>query len=137
MFGVKKSITFRSGHRLLSPYEGRCSNIHGEFFTAAFYFESEILDDKGMVVDFSLLKKKLKTWIDENLDHAYICRNDDPVISTLEQLDLRIYKMVVNPTSENIAHLLFNVAKSLNFPITRVEVVESDPDSVAWFQGPA
>ena len=67
MFTVSRQIDFCYGHRLLD-YPGRCRHLHGHNGRAIISFESSHLDDGGMVLDFSEIKRVVSGWIDENLD---------------------------------------------------------------------
>ena len=134
MYQIEIKISFRSAHRLLPPYKGHCNNVHGEFYTAIFIFGKRVLDSSGMVMDFGKAKKILKTWIDENLDHAYICHKKDDVGGYLKYKGFRVYKMDDNPTAENLARFLFGLSYKLNIPAVKVGVVESSPESIAWYE---
>jgi len=139
MYSLKVKISFRAGHRLLPPYQGKCNNVHGEYFTGVFFLGAQRLDNNGMVLDFGEVKKKLKNWIDKNLDHAYIHHEDDEVAQTLLYLKLKTFSMgKKNPTSENIAKLLFDKANELlgynRVRILEVGVVESSESSVAYYR---
>ena len=76
-FRVSKSIDFCYGHRLLD-YEGKCRHLHGHNGRVEIELEGDRLDSRGMVVDFGDIKKGMKRWIDDNLDHRMILRSDDP-----------------------------------------------------------
>ena len=82
MFQVTREIDFCYGHRLLN-YDGKCKYLHGHNGRAVITLEAEGLDDRGMVLDFSDIKRVVATWIDENLDHRMILHRDDPAIPAL------------------------------------------------------
>ena len=60
MFRVTRRIDFCYGHRLLN-YDGKCKNLHGHNGRAVISIESSSLDERGMVLDFSDIKKYLAT----------------------------------------------------------------------------
>jgi len=68
----------------------------------------------------------LKHWIDENLDHKCILSADDPLRRRLEAMDEPHYALDANPTTENIARLLFTQARSLGVPVVETTVWEND-----------
>ena len=68
---MTKEIHFCYGHRLLN-YTGKCRHLHGHNGKAVVTLQSPELDDLGMVVDFSEVKRVLGQWIDENLDHRVL-----------------------------------------------------------------
>ena len=96
MFTVTKTIDFCYGHRLLK-YEGRCRHLHGHNGRIEVDIDSGDLDGRGMVTDFSEIKRILKTWIDETLDHQMILCKDDPLVPVLKQKGELFYVVDDNP----------------------------------------
>jgi len=99
MFQVSREIDFCYGHRLLN-YEGKCRNLHGHNGRAAITIESDQLDHRGMVLDFSDIKKVVSTWIDDHLDHRMILHRDDPAVPFLQDLKEPLHLIEANPTAE-------------------------------------
>ena len=124
MHQVSRKIDFCYGHRLLN-YDGKCRYLHGHNGRAVITLESPDLDDKGMVIDFTDIKKVVSTWIDDNLDHRMILHRDDPAIGVLTDLGEPLYLIDDNPTAENIAKLIYNVAKEAGFPIVESRLWET------------
>lgn len=124
MFRVTREIDFCYGHRLLN-YEGKCRYLHGHNGRAVISIEGTELDSRGMVLDFSDIKKTVSTWIDENLDHRMILCRRDPVVSMLEEMGEPLYLLDVNPTAENIAKLIFEQTKAIDVPIVEVRLWET------------
>ena len=116
MFSVSREIDFCYGHRLLN-YDGKCKNLHGHNGRAIITIEAPKLDERGMVLDFSDIKRVVSKWIDDNLDHRMILHRDDPAREFLEKLGEPLYLVDSNPTAENIARLIFDYAKSQGIPI--------------------
>ena len=56
MFNVSREIDFCYGHRLLN-YPGKCRHLHGHNGRVVITFEASGLDDRGMVLDFSEIKR--------------------------------------------------------------------------------
>lgn len=133
MFRVTREIDFCYGHRLLN-YEGKCKYLHGHNGRAVITIESASLDARGMVLDFSDIKRVVSNWIDENLDHRMILRRDDPARAALEHLGEPMYLVDTNPTAENIAKLIFDYTKSQGFPIVEARLWET-PHCFATYQG--
>ena len=77
MFRVTREIDFCYGHRLLN-YDGKCKYLHGHNGRAVIAIQSDALDHRGMVLDFSDIKRVVSNWIDENLDHRMILHREDP-----------------------------------------------------------
>ena len=124
MYRVTREIDFSYGHRLLD-YEGKCKYLHGHNGRAVLTIEAQSLDRRGMVLDFSDIKRVVSGWIDENLDHRMILRRDDPAVAALKQLGEPLYLLDVNPTAENIARLIHKVARDHGFPVVETRLWET------------
>jgi len=124
MFRVTREIDFCYGHRLLN-YDGKCKHLHGHNGRAIIAIEAESLDERGMVLDFSDIKRVVSTWIDENLDHRMLLHKDDPYVKILQDLGEPLYLMDQNPTAENIARLIHEFTASRGFPIVETHLWET------------
>jgi 6-pyruvoyltetrahydropterin/6-carboxytetrahydropterin synthase len=82
MFTVKKRMEIAGAHRLNLNYESKCANLHGHNWIVTIWCRSEKLNENGMVIDFTHIKRL----IHDRLDHK--CLNDE---------------IAANPTAENIA----------------------------------
>ena len=133
MFLVTREIDFCYGHRLLN-YDGKCRHLHGHNGRASISFEAPSLDDRGIVLDFTDIKKVVSTWIDDNLDHRMILHREDPAVPALQALNEPLYLIEDNPTAENIAKLIFGVADKAGFPVTGVQLWET-PRCFATYVG--
>jgi 6-pyruvoyltetrahydropterin/6-carboxytetrahydropterin synthase len=133
MFRVARQIDFCYGHRLLN-YDGKCKYLHGHNGKAVIVLQSPELDERGMVLDFTDIKRVVSRWIDENLDHRMLLHRDDPAIPALQQLGEPMYLLDVNPTAENIARLIFDYTRSQGFPVVEVRLWET-PNCFATYQG--
>ena len=132
MFQVTQEIEFCYGHRLLN-YEGKCRHLHGHNGKAVIVMAREALDDRGMVVDFSDIKKSLRTWIDNELDHRMILNEKDPVLPILQEMNEPLFTIADNPTAENIAKLIYQQASLEGFPIVEVSLWET-PKAFATYR---
>ena len=120
MYHVTIQTHFSAAHYLRN-YHGRCENLHGHNWKIEVTASSDKLDEAGIALDFSILKKKTKAIL-QKLDHRHL--NDiAPFTET-------------NPSSENIALFLFNLlSEDLNdFPVTltRVTVWESENSKASY-----
>ena len=133
MYLVTKRIEFCYGHRLLD-YDGICKHPHGHNAIVEIEVRTEGLDRRNMVVDFSDIRRVMKSWIDRELDHKMILRHDDPLVKPLRALGEPIYTLDSNPTVERIARLIFDVSREQGMSVVRVTVWET-PTSWATYAG--
>jgi 6-pyruvoyltetrahydropterin/6-carboxytetrahydropterin synthase len=117
---VTKEFRFEAAHRLLKNYSGKCTNNHGHSWLVRLHIEGLKLDEKDMLIDFQDLKI-LKSWIDDNLDHATLLWENDPMCEYIRNSGQRMYITAKNPTSEHIAEVILQEAMKL-FDNTRIKV---------------
>ena len=99
---------------------------------------SDTLNELGFVIDFTELKEKLGSWIDDNWDHAFLVNSQDTELLQglrgVEGSRLFIFPEV-NPSAEAMAHELYQQAQELcGVEPLRVRVWES-PTQYAEFCG--
>lgn len=132
MYLVSRQIDFCYGHRLLN-YDGKCRFLHGHNGRAIISLQSETLDSRGMVLDFTDIKRTVSRWVDENLDHRMILHREDPAVESLQALGEPLFLVDRNPTAENIAKLIFDFTAEAGFPIIQVELWET-PNCFATYR---
>ena len=132
MHNVVKRLHFCYGHRLLN-YDGKCSHPHGHNGVVEIELESEMLDANGMVVDFAEVKRRVMTYIENELDHRMVLCKDDPLVPLLNRIGEKPHVMSENPTAENIARLIYNHAKEEGLPVVAVRLWET-PDAFAEYR---
>jgi 6-pyruvoyltetrahydropterin/6-carboxytetrahydropterin synthase len=135
MFRVTQQIDFCYGHRLLN-YDGKCRYLHGHNGRAVISLEGERLDERGMLVDFTDIKKHLRTWIDRELDHRMILHQADPILPTLQAVQEPVFIIPYNPTAENIARVIYDQAVHVGLPVCEVTLWET-ANSSATYRGAA
>jgi 6-pyruvoyltetrahydropterin/6-carboxytetrahydropterin synthase len=109
MYLVRIETTFDSGHRLLD-YDGKCAFPHGHTYRAEVFLESDTLDSQGLVFDFTELKRRVKSWIDDNWDHSFLLNSrDTELINGLAPASKgRIYQFnEENPSCEVLSRVLY------------------------------
>lgn len=135
MFQITREIRFCYGHRLLN-YEGKCRHLHGHNGKAVITLAGDSLDDRGMLIDFSDVKRVVASWIDAELDHRMLLHRDDPLLPELRRLGEPVVVLDVNPTAENIAKWIYEYARDRGLPVVEVTLWETD-SSYATYQGSA
>lgn len=135
MYSVTKRVEFCYGHRLLG-HAGPCRHPHGHNAVAEIEVRAGQLDDMNMVIDFADLKQRIEHWIDREIDHRMILRQDDPLVDALRALGEPVYLLESNPTAERIARLIFEAAREGGLAVSRVTLWET-PSSSATYVGPS
>ena len=135
MYCVTKRLDFCYGHRLLN-HEGVCRHLHGHNAMVEIDIAAETLDARDMVVDFGDIKRAVKAWIDRELDHKMILRQDDPMVAVLRAQGEPVYTIDSNPTAERLAKLVFDSVRDLGFKVSAVRFWET-PGSCASYTPPA
>jgi len=83
---VMRKVPFCAGHRLLH-HEGKCANLHGHNYIVEFHVTGSEVDELGRVVDFAVINRLFKSWIDENWDHGFLLWEEDrDAIQALRQV---------------------------------------------------
>lgn len=137
MYKLKTKASFDSAH-FLKDYEGKCSNIHGHRWTVEIEVGAETLEsdtqNRGMVVDFSNLKKDLRELAD-HFDHSLIMEIGSLRQATEDALiaeNLRIVKVNFRPTAENFAKYIYDEMTSRGYKVIEASVYET-PNNVASY----
>jgi 6-pyruvoyltetrahydropterin/6-carboxytetrahydropterin synthase len=91
MFELRVEHGFPAGHALRG-HPGKCAHAHGHNYRVQVAVEGPRLNDIGLLMDFSDLKRALRA-VCERLDHEFL--NDLAPFQT------------VNPSAENLARYIF------------------------------
>jgi 6-pyruvoyltetrahydropterin/6-carboxytetrahydropterin synthase len=107
---VTRKLTFCAGHRVRN-HESKCKNLHGHNYVVWVTAQAPKLDALGRVVDFSVLKDRLGSWLDVNWDHGFIVWEADVEAQAALRMISGQKKAIVpfNPTAEEMAQYLLNV----------------------------
>lgn len=135
LYRVSRELLFCYGHRLID-YPGKCRWLHGHNGKLRVTLEGTNLDQLGMLCDFRHIKQTLGRWIDDHIDHKMILCRRDPLAEPLQQAGEPIFLLDDNPTAENIARLLFRVARELGLPVVEVQLWETPECSASYRELP-
>ena len=91
MFEVRVNTDFAAAH-FLRDYNGKCENLHGHNYKVYAHVRGNALNEGGMLLDFTELKRALKS-VCARLDHTNL--NDMEVFDQ-------------NPSAERIAKFIFD-----------------------------
>ena len=119
MYEIKVKANFSSAHNLRN-YRGKCEHLHGHNWVVEAVFSYKELDKDGMAMDFKDAKAILKDILEE-LDHSYLN-------------DLKDFK-TANPTSENIAKVIYEKVKKRCARIRSISVWENESSCATYLPG--
>jgi 6-pyruvoyltetrahydropterin/6-carboxytetrahydropterin synthase len=115
MYKISKQFAFSASHILNMPDRDHpCARLHGHNYIVTIHLKSKLLDRLGFVKDYNELES-VNRFIKETFDHRHL--ND--VIS-------------VNPTSENIARIIYERFKPEISELYAVEVSETPKTSCIY-----
>ena len=106
MYYVKKSLEVSASHKLKLDYESKCENLHGHNWNIDIYLKSETLDKNGMVMDFTIIKKKIMDKMDhKNLNEIFDFNPTAEKRATgiASELGEKCYKVTVEESKNNLA----------------------------------
>ena len=114
---ITKEFRFEAAHAL-KGYDGPCRNIHGHSYELSVTIIGEPVTEmdspkKGMVIDFSELKKIIKKSVIDPFDHSLILSSDFPEgdFKRTGEAFSNVIFVEYQPTSEN---LLIDFAGRIN-----------------------
>ncbi len=135
---------FETAHRLYGQGPGgKCWNLHGH----SFWVEAEVGGEPnrdGMIVEYGALKKALRGWVDEHLDHGTVLNALDPLANALKEQDCKMLLLPGNdPTVEALAGVLggqlYAILRNLPDALkghdvhpVRVTVFETHVNAATW-----
>lgn len=106
-------------------HESKCATPHGHNYYVHVYAEADQLDSLGRVIDFSVLKEKIGSWIEEQWDHNFLVfEKDVELIKALTGVSRKKDPFVCpfNPTAENMALYLLKTVCPMQLQGTDVRV---------------
>ncbi len=77
-----RKIEIDAGHRI-PDHNSKCKNLHGHRYTIELHVTGPLIiggPEKGMVKDFSLLKKCMMNVVDKTCDHGLMLSIKDPLL---------------------------------------------------------
>lgn len=103
------------GHRLMN-HDGKCRFPHGHNYMISGTMQGPVDPNTGMVVDFSVLKRLIREYLDD-FDHAFVLYEGDPLADALREMQFhptqallaiptKVVLLNVHPTAENLAWLI-------------------------------
>lgn len=122
MYEVTVTTTISASHHLRG-YNGKCENAHGHNYKVEATVRTDKLDRTGLALDFSVLRERLNQ-VTGKFDHTDL--NQAPDFKKL------------NPSSENLARLIYNQLKSkikeIHVELVSVRVCETEGSCVVYYE---
>lgn len=117
MFRVQKTMEVSASHQLDLKYDSPCRNLHGHNYYITVYVRAEGLNESGMVIDFT----ELKRIVHDKMDHQHLndlfdfnptaeymagyiatAINQERTVADIDR-KLRCYRVDIEETRNNIA----------------------------------
>ncbi|MEZ7885550.1 MAG: 6-carboxytetrahydropterin synthase [Bacteroidales bacterium] len=136
---ITKEFSFEGAHALLD-YDGKCRHIHGHSYKLQITLKGSPMIEtdhpkRGMVLDFTELKKLVNNLIIEPFDHALLLRSGSPIAEEISKSYQNVVIMNFQPTCENLTIYFANLIKQ-NLPqgltLHRVKLHETATSFVEW-----
>lgn len=112
---VRKIFSVETGHIVRNCSSDRCKYTHhGHSAKIELFFESEYLDNAGMVMDFGLMKNDIKAFIDM-MDHCYLfCSAEDEEFKNFHRLyNNRWIELPFIPSAEMLSIFIFRFVEQI------------------------
>jgi 6-pyruvoyltetrahydropterin/6-carboxytetrahydropterin synthase len=138
---VTKIFEFEAAHAL-DCHDGKCSNIHGHSYKLHVTVIGTPNHSKGdpkdgMVIDFSDIKRIVKTMVVGPFDHALVLEKDSPYLTEELKERQKLILYDIQPTAEN---MIIDMVNRINSKIPKgiqlhnVKLYETASSFAAWFR---
>ncbi len=137
---ITRVFSFEGAHAL-GGYDGKCCHIHGHSYRMEVTVTGEPVADedspkKGMVIDFTDLKKIVGENIIDKFDHALVMRQDAPLAEEIQKTYGNVIVVDFQPTSEMLATYFSDVISGLlpkGVKLFSVKLWETEKSCAAWY----
>ncbi|MGY6649568.1 6-pyruvoyl trahydropterin synthase family protein [Wenyingzhuangia sp. IMCC45574] len=140
---ITKKFDFETGHALYG-YDGKCKNVHGHSYKLFVTVIGTPISDSnnvkyGMVIDFTDLKKIVKSEIEDVFDHATVFNKNTPHVELAKELADRGHNVILvdyQPTSEM---MIIDFAEKIknrlpeNIQLHSLKLQETESSFAEWF----
>jgi len=140
---ITKQFSFETGHALYG-YDGKCRNVHGHSYKLHVTVIGKPVTDSnhvkfGMVIDFSDLKKIVKSKIVDVFDHATVFNKNTPHVELAKELETRGHNVLLvdyQPTSEMMLIDFAEIIKKelpTHIKLHSLKLQETDSSYAQWY----
>ena len=132
MFTIRVEEYFSAAH-FLSSYHGKCERLHGHNYRVWVTIKGNKLDSGGMLIDFGIVKKKLREII-ALYDHLNLneCEDFKDGNPSAERIAYSIYKRLAPFIEESAKTGKSEDSIARNLEIEKVEVFETDKNLASY-----
>ena len=114
---ITREFSFEGAHAL-GGYDGKCCHIHGHSYRMAVTVSGNPIEDdnspkKGMVLDFTDLKKIVNENIIDKFDHALVMKEGALLAEDIGRVYGNVVTVDFQPTSEMLVSHFPDIVKSL------------------------
>ncbi|MCM1984086.1 6-pyruvoyl trahydropterin synthase family protein [Lyngbya confervoides] len=143
MYTIQIQHNIEAAHRFSQATASpKCRSIHGHSWVITLTLRSQSLNAENMVLEFGLLKRSWRGWLDAHLDHALLLHEQDPMVGAVRAVEAgsKIFTLPHDPTTEVLAaclhdraeHLLQDLAPNVPIQVLRVHVQETHVNAAAY-----
>lgn len=138
---VSKEFDFEMAHAL-DGHDGKCHNIHGHTYGLRVTFSGEPIDapetpKDGMVIDFTDLKRIVKTNVVDVFDHALVLRDNSRFLGIVtSENNPRLMLVTYQPTAEKLLeHMVAIITENLpeHIHLHSALLRETNSSYAEWF----
>jgi 6-pyruvoyl tetrahydropterin synthase/QueD family protein len=144
MPAIEVSHSVEMGHRLALQPDSKCYHLHGHSWKVFLTIYGPMDPVSGMILDFTDVKHKFRTFLDTHYDHHFLLNPQDPLVAlmclgpealnTMEEDWGITYTDGCDPTVENFARIILDWARN-TFPREyryHVKVFEASTNAVEY-----
>lgn len=130
MFEVRVQADFSAAH-FLKDYNGKCENLHGHNYKVFAHVKGEVLNEGGMLLDFSKLKDALRS-VCKKIDHTNLnglsVFKDNP---SAERIAMYIYDGIIAELKSQNIDLSYKDGKKEAY-LFSIDVFETDTSRATY-----
>lgn len=141
MITCTRRLEWDAMHRI-PRHESKCAAFHGHRYAAEITVTAPVLDSRGRVVDFGVIKARVGHFINTRWDHTALLMKGDPdpavpaLIASNAAAGRPVYLLDAPPTAEVIAAELGKIAAELladtGVTVVRVRLWETPNAWAEW-----
>lgn len=139
---ITKEFNFEMAHALMG-YDGLCKNVHGHSYKLEVTIKGTPIKDEtncklGMVMDFSDLKKIIKSTIIDRFDHALVLFEKMPhhSLKEFEEMFGKVIFVPFQPTTEEFLSEFAKQIKALlpkSITLFSLKLRETESSYAEWY----